>query len=232
MKLQEYISRYYPKGFYPGGEPLPGRREELNRRNSVYLVNKIPVDLLFIGDSIVEWWELGPYFSRFGCVVNRGIGGERTCELVKRFSQDAIDLDPSLIVVCEGINDFSPLMEKYKDNTLTESDKDRAISELEENYRALFSMLKKSGKRAVMCSVLPIGTHDFRNDMIVRANAAIRKLCGEFSAPYADFYAKLTREDGLTLKDVTFGDLLHPHVVGYNAMAEVLTPILEREQKR
>lgn len=231
MEIKEYIARYYPEGFYPGGNPLPGRREELNRRNSVYLVNNIPVDLLFIGDSIVEWWEVCAYFSKFGCVVNRGIGGETTSELIQRFAQDSIDLNPALIVVSEGINDFSALMERYKQGTLTEEDKERTVSEMENNYRTILSLLKAKKKRSVFCSLLPLGTHDFRNELILKVNKMLQGICTEFNVPFADFYAKMTQSDGITLKDVTFGDMLHPHVSGYNIMAEVLMPILEKELK-
>ena len=45
-------------------------------------------------------------------------------------------------------------------------------------------------------------------------------------------YGGLTEDDGLRLKQVHFGDELHPHVMGYNIMAERLKPILKEILKQ
>ena len=133
MTIEEYIEKYYPRGFYPDGEPLPGRREEFNRRNSVYLVNGVKPDIVFIGDSIIDWWEIQPYFSHLGTVVNRGIGGETTDSLAERFKQDAVDLQPKAIVVLEGINDLYSSYDD-KDDKMTAAESEKIIENVVSNH--------------------------------------------------------------------------------------------------
>ena len=55
------------------------RRTEFDIRNSQIFCNKIPVDIVFLGDSITHFWEVEEYFKEYGIVVNRGIGGEVSC---------------------------------------------------------------------------------------------------------------------------------------------------------
>ena len=231
MTIEEYIKRYYPRGFYPDGEPLPGRREEFNRRNSVYLVNGIKPDVVFIGDSIIDWWEIQPYFSALGKVVNRGIGGEMTYQLVERFKQDAIDLQPKAIVVLEGINDFYPFFAD-KNNRPNPEETEEIIKKTVNNHETFMRTSKDAGIEHIVCSILPIGCLDERNGAIIEMNGRIKALTEKYGCYYADLYGGLVEDDGLRLKQVHFGDELHPHVIGYNIMAERLMPILKKILKK
>jgi acyl-CoA thioesterase I len=81
--------------------------------------------ILFIGDSITEWGrnrdvptDLGSGFARMAAAwfsalyptlnarfLNRGIGGNRITDLVKRWQTDCLDLKPNWITIMIGIND-------------------------------------------------------------------------------------------------------------------------------
>jgi len=63
-----------------------------------------PPSVVFFGDSIIELWDLEQFFPGKG-YVNRGIGGQATAEMLGRFYQDVIDLKPSFVVICGGVND-------------------------------------------------------------------------------------------------------------------------------
>jgi lysophospholipase L1-like esterase len=88
---------------------------------------------------------------------------------------------------------------------------------------------KKNGQKLIVCSILPYACKDIRNQMIRSLNGEIKALCEKYGCTYADFHSELVLEDGLTLKPVHFGDELHPHVSGYNIMAKVLYPLLQKE---
>ncbi len=230
MKIDEFIAKYYPCGFYPNGEPLPGRREELNRRNSQWLCTNTPIDLVFVGDSITEWWELPVYFSRYGVVVNRGVANERTGELTQRFEQDALDLCPKAIVFAEGVNDINDvyMMALKTGVELNHTAVEAALETICDHYRSMFSKAAERKIPMIICSVLPIGCMDGRNQLILRINEKLKTLCAQFGYEYADTYNNVVSEDGLTMQMLHFGDDLHPHVLGYNAMANALYPHLDK----
>ncbi len=230
MTIEEFIAKYYPRGFYPDGAPLPGRREELNRRNSQWLCNDKSIDIVFIGDSITEWWELSVYFSDYGAVVNRGVGNERTHELKERFVQDAIDLRPKVIVFAEGVNDIDDVYTMMKQSAvgIEHSMVEDELEKICNNYRVMFSQASERKMKMAVCSVLPIGCKDERNQMILRLNEKLKALCVQYGYPYADTYNSIVADDGLTMKKFHFGDDLHPHVEGYNAMAKTLYPYLDK----
>src|SRR5437879_3667910 len=49
--------------------------------------------VIFFGDSITDLWKLDEYF-RDKPYINRGIGGQTTPQMLVRFRQDVIDLQP------------------------------------------------------------------------------------------------------------------------------------------
>lgn len=230
--IDEQKFEQFVKDNYPNGETFlthTGKREEFNRKNSQIVVNSIPVDMLFIGDSITEAFETNMYFREYGFIVNRGIGGEKLSELVKRFQSDCLDLNPRLAIVASGINDTSPLYYQMKDGKeIAAEDEQKLLSEMEVHYRFVLEQAQKAKVQVWLASVLPLGTSDFRSELILKINDVIRSLCEKYATVYIDYHGALCESDGKTLKQVHFGDDLHPHVKGYNIMYEVLKKLLEK----
>jgi lysophospholipase L1-like esterase len=231
MDIKEFIAKYYPDGFYPKGKPLGKRREEFKRRNSQWICNGKKVDVVFFGDSIMEWWEVYAYFSNCGVLVNRGYSGELIRAAVKRFTEDVVDLKPKVAVLFEGTNDLSICHAKAKKKGLSDQEMIELGKGLSKYHEMVMKIAKKNGVKLIACSVLPYGCKDIRNQMIVALNGQIKALSEKYGFEYADFHSAIVKEDGLTMQDVHFGDELHPHVSGYDIMAKVLGPILERQLK-
>ncbi|MBU5595737.1 SGNH/GDSL hydrolase family protein [Amphibacillus sp. MSJ-3] len=80
--------------------------------------------ILFIGDSITEWGRfedpanIGENYVRiirdtlaihepnqFPEIINRGIGGDRVTDLVARWQEDAIEINPDVLSISVGINE-------------------------------------------------------------------------------------------------------------------------------
>ena len=61
---------------------------------------------MFYGDSITDGWHLNEYFPGKS-YVNRGIGGQTTAQMVVRFRQDVIALQPKVVIVLAGTNDIA-----------------------------------------------------------------------------------------------------------------------------
>ncbi len=225
--FQEFVANNYPNDetFLTHSE----KRERFNRQNSQIVVNHIPVEIVFIGDSITEAWETSLYFGKYGNIVNRGIGGERLSELTNRFKADCLDLNPTLCVLASGINDTYPLYKKQEQGeALTEKDFTSFLSEKETEYKKLINLAKEHGTEIWLASVLPLGTSDFRSELIIRLNEKIRNVCFEENIEYIDYHSALSKNDGKTLLNVTFGDMLHPHVKGYNIMYYLLDAMLKK----
>ncbi len=227
QKFEQFIKDNYPNGetFLDHTE----KREEFNRKNTQIVVNDLPVDMLFIGDSITEAFETNMYFREYGFIVNRGIGGEKLSELVKRFKADCLDLKPRLAIVASGVNDTAPLYYQMKEGKeITRADENNLLAQMQENYRFVLEEAKKAKIKLWLASVLPLGTSDFRSELILRINDIIKGLCQEYDTVYIDYHSHLCEQDGKTLQPVHFGDDLHPHVKGYNRMYEVLTNLLHK----
>lgn len=225
--FDKFVAEYYPE---PDSFLKHGEHEAFNRMNTQIVINKLPVDILFIGDSITAGWETASYFSNYGRIINRGIGGEKLSELVNRFKQDCIDLKPKLCILAAGINDTYPLYQKMAGgNEITDEDKKSFLFEMDKNLRYAVKAAKENGIKIWIASVLPLGTSDFRSALIIEMNKLIQTVCNEEDLVYIDYHSKMTKPDGITLKDFTFGDDLHPHVKGYNVMYQVLNNLLEKE---
>lgn len=202
------------------------RRPSFDRANSIIVGNKVEVAVCFIGDSITESFEVNAYFHDLGIVINRGIGFDTLKHTNCRLEADLLQLKPKVGVFMCGINDIGPLWRKYIDGKeIKQEDYDETVSEMNLQFDEIFEKCARAKQNMIFCSIMPVGVDDVQNPCVKRVNEHIKDLCKKYSYPYADYYSALVDDNGL-LKDVTFGDLLHPHVDGYNIMAEVLKPIL------
>ena len=202
-----------------------GRRNEFDLKNSVLVTGGLRPDIVFIGDSITHFWELNAYFRKFGLVVNRGISGDQAHILIQRLEGDVMQLHPRACVMMVGINN-TWCIDDQPDLVL-----DRLCEVLHGCYQRALEMAKNNGIPLLLCSVMPVGDRSEkgirRNQLILKVNKDAKQLCMEHGAIYVDYHSALVDEDGLTLRDGLSYDGLHPHVIGYDHMAEVLTPLLE-----
>ena len=64
--------------------------------------------IVLIGDSITEGWSnFDPEFFTSNNLINRGISGQTSPQMLIRFKQDAIHLNPKLIIINAGTNDIA-----------------------------------------------------------------------------------------------------------------------------
>lgn len=74
--------------FFSKSVPADFKRIEFDYKNEVIVANEVPVDYVFIGDSITERWELDAYFLGSGrLVLNRGMGSDSTEYIFKDLKQ-------------------------------------------------------------------------------------------------------------------------------------------------
>ena len=105
--------------------------------------------VVFMGDSITEGWHFeGPDGSFAGKpYINRGISGQTSPQMLVRFRQDVIELQPKVVVILAGTNDLAG-------NTGP-----MTLEQTEDNLASMADMATANHIRVVLCSVLP--AYDF-----------------------------------------------------------------------
>lgn len=107
--------------------------------------------------------------------VNRGIGGDKTEDLLKRWSEDAIDLAPDIISIMIGVNDVWHHAEAR--DWLPHA-------EFEANYRELLTRLRaETGAKIVILEPYLLFAPDkeyFREDLDPKIQV-VRRLAREFA---------------------------------------------------
>src|SRR4030043_1053587 len=81
-----------------------GRYKDENRE-----IKKLPHDakrVLFMGDSITDFWRLAECFPGKP-YVNRGISGQTTPQMLVRLFPDVIELKPAALIIFAGTNDVA-----------------------------------------------------------------------------------------------------------------------------
>lgn len=178
--------------------------------------------VLFFGDSITQGWgEKDPaaFFPGKG-YLNRGISGQTTPQMVLRFSQDVIALQPDVVVILAGTNDIAG-------NTGPSTQ-----AMIEDNLHAMVDLARAHGIAVVLSSVLPVGEYPWMPGIApatkVRAlNAALKQYADAQGLVYLDYYSAMANAAG-GLDPALAADGVHPTAQGYAVMA----PLAERAIKR
>src|SRR6202050_1621310 len=179
--------------------------------------------VVFLGDSITDYWKLPDYFSGKP-YINRGIDGQTTPEMLGRFRQDVIDLHPKVVVMLAGTNDIAGV-------TGPTSNED-----IEANYASMAELARAHRIRMVFASVLPVHnyTHDAEEsfalrprDRILALNKWLRDYCAKNRLVYLDYFSALVDERGM-LKRVLADDGLHPTDAGYKIMAPLAAAAIQK----
>lgn len=219
-------------GFFATAAAADSRRGEFDIGNEVLIAHEVPVDFVFIGDSITHMWELNAYFGRGGrFIVNRGIGGDISSHVLRRFDADVIQLKPKHVVIKIGVNNFWSLDGgTSRDRKSAEQIIPGLVNDIEE-------MVKKAKEHdiiPIVCSLLPTnlpqsGHNDVRNKSILSVNEKLQSIANEQGCIYVDYHSRMTAEDSLQLREELADDGLHPHLLGYDIMANALREALEHK---
>jgi lysophospholipase L1-like esterase len=169
--------------------------------------------VVFMGDSITEGWHFDGPEGSFPekPYVNRGISGQTSPQMLVRFRQDVIELQPKVVVILAGTNDIAG-------NTGP-----MTLDETEDNIASMADLATANRIRVVLCSVLPAFDYAWRPGLepapkIVALNAWIKSYAAEKGYVYVDYHSAMKdQRDGLP---ATFSkDGVHPLPAGYAVMA-------------
>ena len=179
--------------------------------------------VVFIGNSIIECWqkEHPDFFTKNG-YINRGIGGQTSYTVLLRFRTDAINLNPTTIVLEVGGNDIATGNDYY--------DEDRTFA----NIVTMADLARANGINIVLTSLLPAASYPWNTavtdvpDKIENLNRRIRAYAAANAIPYADYYTPLVHPGDRALPITFSDDGVHPNTSGYALMEPVVQAILKK----
>jgi lysophospholipase L1-like esterase len=179
--------------------------------------------VVFFGDSITDIWHLDESFPGKP-YINRGIGGQTTSQMLVRFRQDVIDLQPKVVVILAGTNDIAG-------NTGPISNED-----IEANFASLAELARVHNIRAVFSSILPVHNYtpksqDFFSQRpmsrILALNDWLKGYCTGSGLVYLDYFSALIDDKGLLKHDLA-DDGLHPNKAGFAVMAPLAESAIQQ----
>ncbi len=170
--------------------------------------------VVFFGDSITDIWNIAESFPGKP-YINRGIGGQTTSQMLVRFRQDVITLQPKVVVILAGTNDIAG-------NTGPISNED-----IEANFSSLAELARAHNLRVIFSSILPVHNYTPKGEeffaqrspeRILALNAWMKDYCVANNLIFLDYFSAMVDDKGLLKRDLA-DDGLHPNKAGYAIMA-------------
>ena len=172
--------------------------------------------IVFVGDSITEGWtEFNPEFFQENNMINRGISGQTTPQMLIRFKQDAVRLKPKIIIINGGTNDIW--------GNTGPSTPEMII----DNLCSMAEIAAKNDIDVALSTILPVYKYPNRDDIIdppktiSLINSVLLEYCKQNSLKFLDYYSAMVDEKKGLISD--YGtDGVHPNKEGYNVMENVI----------
>ena len=180
--------------------------------------------VVFLGNSIFEGWlRMRPEFFAGKPYYDRGISGQTTPQMLLRFYDDVLALNPDVLVLKCGINDIAQNTGPY--------DAQKTIN----NIKAIAQLARANNIKVILCSVLPASDFKWRPglepaDKIIALNAAIKQFADEESFYYLDLYASVVDENKGMKKEYA-SDGVHPTVEGYKVLEPLVEAAIQKVKK-
>src|SRR5271166_3415635 len=169
--------------------------------------------VVFFGDSITDIWHLDEYFPGKP-YINRGIGGQTSPQMLVRFRQDVIDLQPKVVVILAGTNDLAG-------NTGP-----MTLEQTEANIASMADLATANHIKVVVCSVLPAYDFPWHPGLepapkVLPLNAWLRGYAAAKDYVYVDYHSAM-KDQRNGLPENLSKDGVHPNPAGYAVMAPLL----------
>jgi lysophospholipase L1-like esterase len=172
--------------------------------------------VVFLGDSITErWGEKSPFFPGEP-YLNRGIAGQTTAQMLIRFRQDVIDLEPAVVIIQGGLADIAGFTGPS------------SLEEIENNLRSMAELASFHHIAPILVEGPPAADYPGRTGpepatQIVALNTWVEHYCASSHLICLDYHSALVGSNG-QMKEGVSDDGVHPNERGYS----ILKPLVER----
>jgi alpha-L-fucosidase len=175
--------------------------------------------IVLMGNSITQSWkEFNPtFFSKNSFLVNKGVSGQTTVEMLERFQKDVISQNPRAVFILAGINDIA------------QNSGYISIDDIAKNIINMGLMAKEKNIDVIICSTLPVTEIKWNdkinepNKKVLDLNKKLKKAVKKHNFIYLDYYAKMVND----LENLTY-DGLHPNLKGYIKMESIIRTTLDK----
>lgn len=182
--------------------------------------------VVFMGDSITDFWPRRSTFFPGKPYIDRGISGQTTPQMLVRFRPDVIDLQAKVVVILAGTNDIAG-------NTGPMTNE-----EIQGNIASMTELARVHGIRVVLSSILPVSeAHRVESQpaqTVLRPMTRIKALndwMKQYAAKnghvYLDYFSKMIDGNGLLRAELSEDDL-HPNAKGYAIMEPLASAAIEQ----
>lgn len=177
-------------------------------------------DVVFLGDSITELWGAADPGFFTGGIIDRGISGQTTPQMLLRFEADVIALHPRAVHIMAGTNDVAG-------NTGPNTEED-----YKNNIRAMVTLARAHGVRVILASIPPTARFSWQPALepaprIRALNAWLADYAREQKLEFVDYYQALAG-DGGALRPELGNDGVHPNRAGYARMLPLAKAAIAR----
>jgi len=168
--------------------------------------------VVFMGNSITEGWgHHHPEFFKNKSYINRGISGQTTPQMLVRFKQDVVALNPKVVVICAGTNDIAG-------NTGPST-----LKMIVDNISSMAEIALTNNIKVVIASVHPAFDYPWKpglkpNEKIPVLNKLLKSYCEKNEIVYLDYFSAMV-DDKNGLRSDLGSDGVHPNKKGYQIMA-------------
>ena len=171
--------------------------------------------VVFLGNSITEAWvkEDSSFFT-LNNYIGRGISAQTSVQLLLRFRQDVLSLQPKVVLINIGTNDIAENTGPY--------DQDYTFG----NIQSMVEIAKANGIKVILSAVLPATKFEWRRStgnrsaMIVDLNKRLKEYADANKIPYVDYHSALKNDQNGMNPDIA-ADGVHPSVKAYKIMEEL-----------
>lgn len=169
--------------------------------------------IVFLGDSITEGFDLEKYFNNHQ-LINRGIIGDSTKGILNRLSQ-ITEIKPRKIFIMIGVND---LLRGNPNNKIVE------------NYKKIISDIKTNSKNSeiIIQTILPVNENNMNtiNKNIIEINKKLKEIAKKENLLFIDLYdLYLDKTGNLNMEFSTDG--LHLNEKGYEIWTKKIEKIVK-----
>jgi lysophospholipase L1-like esterase len=179
--------------------------------------------VVLMGDSITFHWQAADRPAPPGLnVINRGIVGQNTDQMLMRFEDDVVALSPVAVVIAGGANDARVF------EGPPAAQRAAVVARIGRNVRAMADIAEANHIKVVIAAVTPCrGCAVLSRDpaTLTAVNAWLKAFAAERGYGFVDYYAALADADGELAAPLS-KDGLHTTSEGYRRMWARLAPAL------
>jgi lysophospholipase L1-like esterase len=176
--------------------------------------------VILFGDSITQFWKnFDPKFFEQYNLINCGVSGQTTSQMLARFENEVLKTQPNKVVILSGINDIA------------ENNGPISIEDILQNIIIMATKALQANIEVILCSVLPANRFYWNlkikpSDKVIELNILLKNYAKLNSLKFIDYFTAMV-DDNNGLHSHYGADGVHPNLEGYIKMKSILEPYLK-----